>query len=893
MFTPYHINAWDHATVLLGEPDAIPDSALRAALNVRLDRTLRVIEPRPGWSRVLAAPLGGPLVFIAELVEPTVVFGYAQVNNTLKRLTISGIVDVVPVGPQVLSFGRSPDGLGHVWAYFVNNAVAIQDDGTQTLPLGVLPATAPPLSAVLADDLTLLIDDGNNASLWTGTNVTMLQDQTGTYITPPSSISFRVAPSTTGSIARGISSDLNLDTVLGGDDTVKNDDYISFWVITGEPNNIAFLQVDIDIDSNTTNAANAFVSNYFSIRLGALSAFDGAVGAWRHVKIRKARFARVGVDTSRGWATVRAFRFVVQTLAGIDVDVGIDDLRLRGGVGIEGDIEYTICYKSSITGARGNPPKDSDDVVQYTTKVTTDRQRLVVDLSNVIQGGANFPVADTHIDTIMLWRRGGIFTTAVLVAELPITTPALYTDTTSDATLVLTNKLLETDNDPPPTGDTRVLFGPNASGNFFMIVNGQRIYISKPYEDKENRVENWPKNAFMIAGDGVEEALAGATFGTQTRVWTSARTYNVVGVGLDTFLPVAIDGSRGIVGPLAWATGDGLFFFVSQDGIWQDANGRQAKLTNAIDPFFQGITVGDVTPLGVPGRDTRLAYLHQPRGALLCMTFANGTIVLKPNLDNGLITEPFFNTSRVTQLRSLWTSSLARILYAGGADGHLYTIEEEALYTDAGVAIDWVAETKSYDLGQPQHEKLFASFTVEGQTNGQRLDVVGLYNRQQVNSPIGSVTTASETGLVILPSPTPTTPYHDVALRISGSTNRRVAITRLGCLFEPQPELMTFLDSGNQTFDFMQQCKRLEWDYTLPGDSVLTLYFDGQQLILTELATGGRVNRPTFFPPGLRGRVWRFTLLSSTPFKVWRMSGFFKQLGTDQHYSERRLVQGV
>src|SRR5207244_3371662 len=149
-----------------------------------------------------------------------------------------------------------------------------------------------------------------------------------------------------------------------------------------------------------------------------------------------------------------------------------------------------------------------DGIVRYTDKITTDRQRVNVILDNVVRGGVDHP-ADTQIDTIMLWRRGGSFLTAVLMDSIPDTAVPPFIDTVSDADLILTNKVLEENNDPPPAGASRILFGPDATGHFFMLVDGYRLYVSKAYEDKENRVENWDPLSFALVGDGSARAVAG------------------------------------------------------------------------------------------------------------------------------------------------------------------------------------------------------------------------------------------------------------------------------------------------------------------------------------------------------------------------------------------------
>lgn len=899
MFNAFHISRWTHGATLIAEPDAIPDDALRHAVNVRLDRTLGIIEARPGWSLKTPAALSAVVLYLSRLFTTAATYGYAQISGTLYRLTSAWATPTaisVAVGADTLTDANSPDGYGHLLKYFVNGFAAIKDSGAVTTTMGIAPPTVAPTSAALATDLTTTIDAMDAAVNWTGTGLSAgPADDTTQYQQNSSSVSFSIAASTAGSIAQFLGAAINLDTLTSGDALVKDDDYIHLWVRTDRPERVTFMQVDVDIDSASTGVADCFRHNYYSVRLGGTVTLSQGINEWSRVQIRKSSFARYGTDATRSWANARGFRLMFLTNSQGTAAFNVDDFKLRGGVGIEGEIEYTVTYRNSTTGARGNPPKDSDGVVLYTAKLTTNRQRINLTTTNVIQGGAAHP-GDTQIDKLMIWRRGSAFTTAVLVDEINDTTASPYLDNTSDSTLVLTNKLLETDNDKPPTGTSRVLFGPDATGHFFMIVDGYRLYISKPYEDTENRVENWPALGFALIGDGSARAVAGIATSTQIRVWTTERAYNVVGVGQDTFLPVALEGSRGAVGQDAVTSGDGVIFFVSQDGIYLDAGGQQSKLTSAIDPFFQGLTVEGQTGLGVPLSTTKLGFIHQPKGSLLVMTYADGFLVLKPNLQNAQLTECFFSTSDLSTLASLYMDTVNLELLAGASNGNVYRIEDESTYSDNGTALAIQARTKSYDLGQPQHTKYIASVVFEGQTTSQNLTLRAYYDRAASNELVSAaVSTATETGLLPLPVLTPDTRRRDIALEVTGSVSSRLAITRLGCFYELQPELQTFLDSGIISFDFIQQLKRFEVDINIPSQSTLTIYADGTVVYAGGMiVTPGRVNIPYGLPPGLRGRYWRITLISAgDPFLCYRWSGFFKQLGADQQYLERVLINAA
>jgi hypothetical protein len=145
------------------------------------------------------------------------------------------------------------------------------------------------------------------------------------------------------------------------------------------------------------------------------------------------------------------------------------------------------------------------------------------------------------------------------------------------------------------------------------------------------------------------------------------------------------------------------------------------------------------------------------------------------------------------------------------------------------------------------------------------------------------------------PAGSPTTDRRDVALELTGATTVRVILTRLAHYVEPQPEALTWLDSGITSFEFVQQLKRLHIDLRAPDEVTLSLYSDEVlRATLTVLPTNGRASRPLPLSAGIRGRQFRATLLSTgAPFLCYTLTGFFKQLGTDTAYQERPLTTGV
>lgn len=910
-FRAFHLTRWNRGTILQGLPDAIPDDAFRLTRNIRIDRTLGAITNRAGWMvQTASALVGGEVTWLAKLLTLTADFAYAQAGSTIYRMTGAwgSPVSIVTSVAGTITGAGMVDGMGTRWQCLVSSNVASKDNGTVIRTLGIAPPTALGVTAALAADLSTSISTMDATTGWTGENLatgpateaTIKQEGTN-------SLTFTIEPNTIGSIARAVTVDL--DTLAGGDDSVKLDDYIHLWVRVDRPERLDYLQFDFDLDGTT------FAENYYSVRLASLSRLNQGRDQWTRVQVRKSEFQRFG-DSTDDWADVEGARI---SFATNDFDVAetvtiyVDDFKLRGGFGIEGDIAYTVTYRNSTTGGRGNPPKDGEGTVIYTTSTfdgagdvsgdtpfLVDRRRVTLDLTTVAQGGANHP-GDVQINTMQIWRRGGIFAGAVLVDEIP-DTQTTFTDTVADATLVLQEVALELDNDVPPAGTTRVVFGPDPSGRLFMIVDEHRLYFSKPFEDDECRFDNWPEDNFALISNAEERALAGIATDTETLVWTTSRTYRITGSGDETFLPVPIPDSHEIVGTYAVSAGANSAFFAANDGVYEHRGLQQVKLTEAIDPFFNGRTISDTVAMATSvtaRRNVWLAYHPDPESDFLAVlypeasTTPNRALIIKRNLQTGQFTECFFDRSNLTDLRALYSDTEANQLFAGAANGHIYRIEDPSTQTDAGTDIEIAAQGRSVDFGLPAASKRVASFHIEGSTGGQPIAVAARYNRHATTESLGTMTTTNTTEAAFFPAADPQARWKDVTVRLGPSSpGAAITITRISVAASALPEPYTFIDSDILTYAVIRLCKFLEFDLFAPTtDVTVVLEIDGvlRDTRLWFANTQQRVARH-YLPPGLKGYTYRVTLTSTQPFELYRGMLYSKPLGSTMGWEPQELT---
>jgi hypothetical protein len=217
------------------------------------------------------------------------------------------------VGTTPLTDATMPDGEATPvpYKYFTGAGGPLgKDNGTTFSPWGIAPPTAAPLSLALATDLSTLINACDATTNWTVVNTSAIATDANIKVEGANSLTYTIAPSTLGSVTLYPLPSANLDTLAGGDATVKSDDYIHLWLRLDRPDRLDFMQIDIDIDADTTSAADAFRDNFYSAIVSTAD-LSGGADQWSELQIRKSAFQRYGTDAARSWATAVAFRLRV------------------------------------------------------------------------------------------------------------------------------------------------------------------------------------------------------------------------------------------------------------------------------------------------------------------------------------------------------------------------------------------------------------------------------------------------------------------------------------------------------------------------------------------------------------------------------------------------------
>lgn len=898
------IETFTAGSVLMGAPDQLAPSAVRLLKNARLDRTLRTISSRPGISQRTSGALSGSIAALHKRYAAAGDTGYAHAETSLYRLDSSFTAgsSIATVGVTATSAATMADGESGIWTYFVNGTLRGKDNGTTLRTIGIAAPANPPSVTALATDLSTTIDAMDAAASWTGASLSAgPTDETNIKQEGSGSVTFTIAANTIGSIGIGTlgggTGFLNLDTLTSGDATVKADDYIYLQLRCDRPDRVEYAQLDFDLDTQTL--ANAFRTNYYSIRLPSFSRLNQGRDQWNKLQIRKSEFERFGTSAAVSWATVKSARISASTTNDGSVVFYVDDFKLRGGTDIEGDVEYTIAYRNDVTGGRGNPALSSTGAVRYTTPLTVDRQRVTVTITNVREGGADHP-GDAQIDTLILYRRinGG---NSVNIVEVADTTANPYTDSISVFATLLNETLESTsdfpsneaENDAPPAAE--VVFGPGPYNRLFYLL-GNRLYFSKAWEPHENRAENVPPLNYALIAGGSETALAGLASDTAVLVWTTRQTYQIVGSGEETFLPVPIPNSRGIVGRYALDDGDGRVFFLAHDGLYEQVGLQQRLVVDMGETLTSSfININTDAAALATVRLQWHADTHSPYVCLLIPTGSNTTpdsrLVVKKNSVTGQYTDAILDTSAAITGTALLADDASNTLLMGSSAGRIYALEQHSLDSDDSTGFVFQARTRAHHQSTPQRDKQYSEYVVEANTSGQALTVTAYYDKGGSAEALGTLSTTTDVGVGLFAPVDPLAMRQDYALDLTGTVTSRVTVYRYGVWYEPQVEAVTFYDTGVLVFPVTAVLKRFDLDIHAPALVTLQPYYDGVAgQALTVLPTSGRQYTFVYVPPNVKPRTVRVTLTSTMAFRPYGEWARIKPLGAQIGYTEQNLL---
>lgn len=181
---------------------------------------------------------------------------------------------------------------------------------------------------------------------------------------------------------------------------------------------------------------------------------------------------------------------------------------------------------------------------------------------------------------------------------------AIYTDSTSDATLV-TSTLLYTDggvydNDPPPKAKYVVVA--NNSAWYLHVKEGSEVYPNRGRQSIQFDIDACPEEFFF---DVEDEITGGGSIGIYPIVFCKGRTYRIEGVldltGRGIIEPKEISRTVGCVSHLSIVqTRDGIFF-AGQDGFYFTNGYEVIKISKEFNTTYKSLVLDDTQKLNIYG----------------------------------------------------------------------------------------------------------------------------------------------------------------------------------------------------------------------------------------------------------------------------------------------------
>lgn len=615
-----------------GARDAQPEGTLRRAIGIAQIKTTE-LRSRNGST------------VIANLDAHSVVrFSDRRYAGVGTELFVDGAI-VVQTGlnGHKLSFVRmQPTVDAEDWLFVAGGGLAFKvSPFVVASQWGITP---PPdgFTATANVPLDRVIDQMESAVTWTAVGCVLADEATIKQQGTSAMKQTVAAASTIGTATKSITVDL--DAFAGPVDS-PDEDFISVWVRVDNPANVAALQLAFDVGAGNfatdyytrdvvpseqrtapdqLSAQTQGIGGYvYSPNAGETVAIlgpevpggprrlftvsqDGGLGhevndpavlaelqgattqsfipvtldTWTLVRLPKSTFNRVGASAAT-WANVVAVRLTMTTNAGGAAIAYWDDLKLHGGVGLQGTYKYKVAYLNEATGTRsnGNPTP------------------VVVD--NVNRGGVTvtrLPTSsDPQVTHTEVFRTVGNGTLMFRVAKLPTGT-LTFVDEVADAAGINSNPdaTLMSDIELPldntrPDDAWECAFGP---------FDGRMLWTRSPRGGERGRVFFSPAGraeaveGFVTVSSDDEPVLVGVIFNAAAYVWTTVGVYQLQGSQLT---PRRVFGVPGTLWPLSLAITPYGVAYLALDGP-RLFDGASSKLIapDAVALLFRNEAVEDV-----------------------------------------------------------------------------------------------------------------------------------------------------------------------------------------------------------------------------------------------------------------------------------------------------------
>jgi len=260
------------------------------------------------------------------------------------------------------------------------------------------------------------------------------------------------------------------------------------------------------------------------------------LNTWTRIKLPKSSFRRIGAGTGT-WANVAAVQLNAKA-TGAAV-VYYDDLRLTGGVGMQGTYRYSVTFFNSVTGHRSDP--NPNEVI----------------VASVLRAGtvlAALPVStDPQVDRVEIYRTVGNGVLKFRIGTVANGTVTFADNVADAATLdsrvgatLMTNIQLQLDN-ARPNDEWDDAWGPYAGRMWWCrspVLGEQGTVFFSPAGRPESG------SSFLVMSSDDEPTMKGIVFNASNYVFTTQGLYQIVGT-TEPFVPRRVYGVPGTLWPLS------------------------------------------------------------------------------------------------------------------------------------------------------------------------------------------------------------------------------------------------------------------------------------------------------------------------------------------------------
>ena len=588
----------------MGARDQVPENTARRAEGIA-----------PVKSTVLKSRWGSTLVSAvdAHSLHKFNNIRFAGVDATYMRLDTGAVLKTGLDGTRLTGVRIPPTSGKPDWWFVAGGTLMFKVSPEGEVSQWGIDAPPNGFTATLVARETKTIDMMEAAGGWTGASATLADEATikqeGT-----NSMKMTVVASTTGTATKAITVDLS---AYASGAVSPDEDFVEVWLRLDHPENVDQIQVSFDlvggafatdsyvrtvlVSSKVTSDGVGTVSEFVGQESEIFTATDSpldrqtileqigvvtipqSTDTWTQLRIPKSTFRRSGGNTALTWANVVAARFTVQTNALGSAIAYWDQMRLGGGVGMQGTYKYKVCYLNTKSGSRSNP--------NSATFTVTDVNRQKVRFTNL-------PIStDPQVDARELYRTVGNGTLYFRVATIADNTTTTHDDAAADfagldsqTTNLMESFELQTDN-LVPSGSWDDTFGPYA-GSVWWCRSGDPGDQGRVFYSAQGRAES--QEGFIDVSGDDDPTQRGVVWNGSLYIFTSSALYQIVGTNPFTFRKVY--GAPGTLWPDSVVPTPYGIVYLAHDSL-RLFNGALSLpfAQEAVNLLFKGETLEDIS----------------------------------------------------------------------------------------------------------------------------------------------------------------------------------------------------------------------------------------------------------------------------------------------------------